>query len=237
MARPTGEPSPIWRMGCSGTGSAPCYDASTIGILWFAGASAMAGLLNIVPRYLPRYGMAPDWARSTRPLVVVLAVIAAIVTVAFGASVDSQAGAYATGVLALMTSAAIAVFLTERRRGHHRAAAFFAVVSAIFVYTFAVTIIDRPEGLVIAGLFIAMIVVISVWSRITRSTELRVQRVTYDETPKRSSSRPPQPGTGAVHRQQAPGRRRARVPHQAEHHPHEKPHALSGSDLPRGRDQ
>ncbi|MFD1055632.1 APC family permease [Terrabacter terrigena] len=164
-----------------GEGFGTVYDASTIGILWFAGASAMAGLLNIVPRYLPRYGMAPDWARSTRPLVLVLSFIAAVVTLAFSANVDEQAGAYATGVLALMTSAAIAVFLTELRRGHRGAAGFFAVVSAIFVYTITVTIVERPEGLVIALVFIALIVVISVWSRIVRSTELRVQRVVYDD--------------------------------------------------------
>ena len=158
------------------------YDAATIGILWFAGASAMAGLLNIVPRYLPRYGMAPDWARSTRPLVVVLTLVAAAVTVAFGARVDEQAGAYATGVLALMLSAAVAVFLTELRRGHHRAATYFAVVSLVFAYTFLDTILERPEGLYIALLFIAMILSFSVASRVSRSTELRAGTVVFDES-------------------------------------------------------
>ncbi|WP_309647704.1 amino acid transporter [Nocardioides sp.] len=163
-----------------GDGFGTLYDAATIGILWFAGASAMAGLLNIVPRFLPRYGMVPDWARATRPLVLVFTVIAAVVTILFKADVDAQAGAYATGVLALMTSAAVAVTLTEWRRGHRRAGAFFGVVTAVFVYTITVTVVDRPEGLLIAMVFIAMILVISVVSRISRSTELRVARVELD---------------------------------------------------------
>ncbi|OIJ26717.1 APC family permease [Nocardioides luteus] len=157
------------------------YDAATIGILWFAGASAMAGLLNIVPRYLPRYGMAPDWARLTRPLTLVFTVIAAVVTLLFRADVNAQAGAYATGVLALMTSAAVAVSLTEWRRGRRGRGLFFGLVSAIFVYTIGVTIIERPEGLFIALIFVVMILVVSVYSRIMRSTELRVNRVVIDK--------------------------------------------------------
>lgn len=127
-----------------------------------------------------RYGMVPDWARATRPLVVLFTAISALVTVAFKANVDAQAGAYATGVLALMTSAAIAVFLTELRRRHQGAALMFGLVSLIFVYTAVVTVKERPEGLWIALCFIAGILVVSVWSRIGRSTELRVKRVVFD---------------------------------------------------------
>jgi hypothetical protein len=157
------------------------YDLSTISILWFAGSSALAGLLNIVPRYLPRFGMAPEWARATRPLVVVFTVICFIVTILFRADVDAQGGAYATGVLALMTSAAIAVTLSARRMGQ-RVQWAFMVISLVFAYTTVVNVIEQPEGLKIATVFIVVIVFSSLVSRVWRSTELRVERIELDDT-------------------------------------------------------
>ncbi len=165
-----------------GDGVGTLYDVSTIGILWFAGASAMAGLLNIVPRYLPRYGMAPDWARASRPLALLVTAICVVVTLIFRASVDAQAGAYATGVLALLTSATIAVTLAARRRRQRGATLFFASVSVIFIYTIGSTIIGQPAGLEIAAVFIVAIVVVSLVSRVFRSTELRASGVEVDET-------------------------------------------------------
>jgi hypothetical protein len=151
------------------------YDLATIGTLWFAGASAMAGLLNLVPQYLPRYGMAPDWARATRPLVLVITAICALVTIGFAADVESQGGAYATGVLTLMTSAAIAVAIALPRSRW-----YYVPVSLVFIYTTTVTVIWQPEGIKIAGWFIVTIVISSFVSRVMRSTEIRIDEIKYD---------------------------------------------------------
>jgi hypothetical protein len=168
-----------------GNGFGTAYDLSTIGILWFAGASAMAGLLNIVPRYLPRYGMAPEWARAVRPLALAFTAVAFAITVIFRAGVESQAGAYATGVLVLMSSAAVAVTLSVRRRGSRPAVLAFGLITLVFAYTTVANVIERPDGVKIASFFIAAILVTSLISRATRATELRVTEVVLDQDARR----------------------------------------------------
>jgi hypothetical protein len=184
------------------------YDLSTISILWFAGASAMAGLLNIVPRYLPRYGMAPDWARKRKPLVLVFLAISFAVTILFNADVDAQGGAYATGVLVLMSSAAYAVTLSVRDRSRRTSnkwgVIIFSLITVVFIYTTVVNIIERPDGVKIAMFFIGAIVATSLISRVMRSTELRVDQVEWDDTAKRFISDESQPTVRLIaHRRNA----------------------------------
>lgn len=155
------------------------YDLSTIAILWFAGASAMAGLLNLIPRYLPRFGMAPRWIAFRRPLVLVLFAVCLVVTWAFNADVEAQGGAYATGVLVLILSGAVAVALALGREGRIGLASYFWVVTAIFVFTLVDNVVERPDGVIIASAFIAGILVISGISRYRRATELRASEVTF----------------------------------------------------------
>lgn len=164
-----------------GEGFGTLYDASTIAILWFAGASAMTGLLNLVPRYLPRYGMAPNWARAVRPMVLVFTLVSILMTIAFQADVQAQGGAYATGVLALITSASVAVTLSARRKGQHIPSLGFGLISVILIWTTVSNVWDRPDGAGIAALFIFGIVVVSFISRASRAFELRAASITLDD--------------------------------------------------------
>jgi hypothetical protein len=158
------------------------YDASTIAILWFAGASAMAGMLNLIPRYLPRYGMSPEWAGAVRPLVLILTGAAFLITWIFDASVDGQGGAYATGVLVLFTSAGVAVTLAARRAGQRKRMYGFAAISAVFAYTTVSNVIERPDGVKIGACFVLAIVSVSIASRIKRVFELRATEIVFDAT-------------------------------------------------------
>ncbi len=166
-----------------GDGWGTVYDISSIAILWFAGASAMAGLLQLVPRYLPRFGMAPDWAKAIRPLVCFFTVVAYAITYIFNADVDAQGGAYATGVLVLMTSAALAVTLSAWKEGI-LARVGFTTILAVFAYTLIINCWERPDGLKIASFFIGTILCTSLFSRSIRATELRVTNVSLDDSAK-----------------------------------------------------
>ena len=163
-----------------GTTFGTVYDLATIVILWFAGSSALAGLLTLVPKYLPRYGMAPEWARATRPLVAIITGIGIVISIAFSASVEAQGGAYATGVLVLMSSGALAIAIVTWRL--KRGWIPYLAITAVFVYTSVTNMIERPEGIKLASIFIAAIVVSSLVSRTLRSTELRVRGFEPDET-------------------------------------------------------
>lgn len=162
-----------------GSGLASIYDGSTILILWLAGASAMAALLTLLPRYLPRFGMAPTWAARSRPLVLVLLAINVVVTLVFRASVEAQSAAYATGVLALILSAAFAVTLALWRESRWVASSYFGVLTAVFAYTLIDNSLNRPDGLVIAMVFILFVLVAGAVSRSIRATEIRVSHAYF----------------------------------------------------------
>jgi hypothetical protein len=150
------------------------YDLSTILVLWFAGASAMAGLLHLVPRYLPRVGLAPEWVAYARPLVLVLFAFDVVVTLAFRANVEAQGGAYATGVLVLMLSASVAASISLWKERSRALSLYCWGVVLVFVYTTAANIVERTDGIVIASFFILFILTVSGISRYWRAKEIRV---------------------------------------------------------------
>ncbi len=157
-----------------GAGFGTIYDVSTILILGLAGASAMAGLLHLVPRYLPRFGMAPRWAALSRPLVLVLFAVNIVITLVFQADVEAQSGAYATGVLVLILSAAFAATLALWRERRFAMAAYSGFLCLVFAYTLADNCWERPDGLIIGTIFTLLLMAASALSRWLRSVEFRI---------------------------------------------------------------
>jgi hypothetical protein len=129
--------------------------------------------------------MAPEWGRAVRPVVLVYTAICIIITVAFGADVNAQAGAYATGILAMMVSGAFAVTVSAFQRRQWLSTAGFGLLTAVLLYALVENIIEKPDGLAISGLFIVGIIAVSLISRISRTTELRADRIEFDPAARR----------------------------------------------------
>ena len=147
----------------------------------------MAGLLNLVPQYLPRlrHGC-PEWTMAVRPPVLLFTAINLLVTWLFDADVVAQGGAYATGVLVLISSACVATVIDHWRRDSgmwllRDAVGCLRSVTAVFIYTTAANMVERPDGIKIASWFIIAIVVASCASRLKRSTELRFKAFEFVE--------------------------------------------------------
>jgi hypothetical protein len=164
-----------------GSGFGTVYDVSTILILGLAGASAMAGLLHLIPRYLPRFGMAPRWAALSRPLVLLLFAIDVVITLVFGASVEAQSGAYATGVLVLILSAAFAATLALWRERRWVLATYTGIVCVVFAYTLVDNCLERPDGLIIGTIFTVLLMLGCAVSRSIRSVEFRIPHGYFDD--------------------------------------------------------
>ena len=150
------------------------YDMSTILILGLAGASAMAGLLHLIPSYLPRFGMAPRWAALSRPLILLLFAIDIVITLIFRASVEAQSGAYATGVLVLILSAAFATTLALWRERRWGLTFYMGLLLLVFAYTLADNCLERPDGLIIGTIFTLLLILTCALSRSIRSVEFRI---------------------------------------------------------------
>ena len=85
----------------------------------------------------------------------------------------------------MMVSGAVAVTISAARRRQRRAAVGFAVLTLVLLYALGENIREKPDGIAISALFIAGIVVVSLISRVTRTTELRADHIEFDEPARR----------------------------------------------------
>ena len=121
---------------------ASIYDIWTILILWLAGASAMATAEPgpALPAEV-RHGAGVAHGPGQRPR----ALRHHRRLRHSRASVEARSGAYATGVLALILSAALAVTLAPWRASGGRPA-YFGAMTLVVAYTLVDNCVERPDG-------------------------------------------------------------------------------------------
>lgn len=161
------------------------YDIITVLILTLAGTSVMTALATLIPHFLSRFGMEIHWVRRWGGLMLLFAAINFAVTVFFQASVKDQRGAYATGVLVLLSSAALIAFVDIKRlrrstpqKGLRRLTgwleqSYFGLVALIFLVILLVVLVRSVSGVLIGLCFITLILGMSVLSRAVRANEKR----------------------------------------------------------------
>jgi hypothetical protein len=158
------------------------YDVVTILLLTLAGTSVMTALSVLLPQFLLRFGMEMKWTQQWGVMLMLFGLVNLAVTLYFRADVEDQRGAYATGVLVLITSASIAAAASRQhdreKRGKRGRAWYFTLVAGGFALITFVVIGQAPTGLLIAFGFILALLAMSVFIRAVRSDELRT--VGYD---------------------------------------------------------
>jgi hypothetical protein len=82
-------------------------------------------------------------------------------------------------------SGAVAVTISALRRRRRGPAWAFAALTAILLYALGANVIEKPDGIMISAGFIVGIVVVSLVSRVARTTELRADRIEFDEAARR----------------------------------------------------
>jgi uncharacterized membrane protein YhaH (DUF805 family) len=137
----------------------------------------MTALSTLLPQFLLRFGMELRWTARWGVMLMLFAVVNLAVTLYFRADVDDQRGAYATGVLVLITSAAIVTTVSRWHdrllRGSNRFPWYFAAVAVLFVLTTIAVVGTSPTGLLIAFGFILATLTMSAVIRAFRSNEVR----------------------------------------------------------------
>jgi hypothetical protein len=162
------------------------YDISTVAILALAGLSFAITLSSWIPPYLHRLGMEFNWSMRLGVLMYLFIAVKIGVTIYYGADLEAHRAAYLTAVLAVFgfasLTAAVDVWQLRRDRGRSkwlRWPPLYFLAVLVFAASGALIAYEHTLGALMALGFIAVVLLVSIFSRAWRSTEFRFQGFTF----------------------------------------------------------